>query len=89
MSLPKKLTTLYPRTLANLQAAIRDLPHVWVFDNDALRTPFRHVAVFEQGRAISMHKPVPKWLRQILRARDPAVFRAEGKRKKDLAYAAL
>jgi predicted ABC-type ATPase len=63
-----KLITRYPRTLANLQAAIRDLPHVWVFDNDDLRTPFRKIAVFEQGRAISMRKPVPKWLRQILNA---------------------
>ncbi|MEI6674638.1 MAG: hypothetical protein WCO57_05630 [Verrucomicrobiota bacterium] len=61
----EKLITRYPRTLANLQAAIRELPHVWVFDNDDLRTPFRKVAVFEQGRAIAMHKPLPKWLRQI------------------------
>jgi hypothetical protein len=29
--------------------AIRDLPHVWIFDNDDLRTPFRQVAVFENG----------------------------------------
>ena len=64
----EKLITRYPRTLANLQAAIHDLPHVRVYDNDDLRTPFRKVAVFERGRAISMHKPVPKWLRQILNA---------------------
>jgi len=62
----EKLITRYPRILANLQAAIRDLPHVWVFDNDDLRTPFRKVAVFEQGRATSTHKPVPNWLRQVL-----------------------
>jgi len=63
----EKLITRYPRTLANLLAAIRDLPHVRIFDNDDPRTPFREVAVFEQGRAISIHKPVPKWLRQILK----------------------
>ena len=62
----EKLITRYPRTLANLQAAIRDLPHVWVFDNDNLRAPFRQVAVFEQGRATFTHQPVPKWLRQVL-----------------------
>jgi len=62
----EKLIVRYPRTLANLQAAIPELPHVWVFDNDDLRTPFRKVAVFAQGRATSMHKPVPKWLRQVL-----------------------
>jgi len=62
----EKLITRYPRILANLQAAIRDLPHVWVFDNDELRTPFRKAAVFEQGRATFTHQPVPKWLRQVL-----------------------
>ena len=64
----EKLITRYPRTLANLQAAIRDLPHVWIFDNDDLLKPYRKVAVFEQGHANSMRKPVPKWLRQILKA---------------------
>jgi predicted ABC-type ATPase len=62
----EKLITRYPRTLTNLQGAIRDLPHVWVFDNNDLRTPFRKVAVFEQGRTSSLHKPLPAWLRQIL-----------------------
>ena len=62
-----KLITRYPRTLGNLQAAIRDLPHVWIFDNDNLRSPFRKAAVFEQGRPVSLTKPVPKWLQQILK----------------------
>ena len=47
-----KLITRYPRTLANLHAAIRELPNVWVFDNDDLREPFHRVAVFEYGRRI-------------------------------------
>lgn len=62
-----KLVTRYPRTLANLQAAIRELPNVWVFDNDDLRAPYRKVAVFEQGRRVFIGKPVPKWLRSILK----------------------
>ena len=62
-----KLATRYPRTLANLQSAIRDLPHVWIFDNDDLREPFRKVAVFEKGRRTYVGKPVPSWLRQILK----------------------
>jgi predicted ABC-type ATPase len=62
-----KLITRYPRTLANLQAAIRELPNVWVFDNDDLREPFRKVAVFEQGRRIFEGNPAPKWLRSILK----------------------
>lgn len=63
---PEKLISRYPRTLTNLQSAIRDLPHVMVFDNDDLRSPFRKVAVFEDSKQIHFGKPVPKWLRGIL-----------------------
>ncbi len=62
-----KLITRYPRTLANLHAAIRELPNVWVFDNDDLRESFRNVAMFENGRRISQGKPIPKWLRRIFK----------------------
>lgn len=62
----EKLISRYPRTLANLQSAFRDLPHVIVFDNDDLRSPFRKVAVFEHGRQIHLENPVPEWLRRIL-----------------------
>lgn len=64
----EKLVSRYPRTLANLQAAIRELPHVWIFDNDDLRTPFRKVAIFEQGHQIFLQKPVPRWLRDLLKS---------------------
>ena len=40
----EKLQQRFPRTLANLRAAIRELPHVVVFDNDDLSQPFRKVA---------------------------------------------
>jgi len=50
----EKLIARFPRTLANLHAAVHALPHVWVFANDDLRTPFRSVAVFEQGRSVSL-----------------------------------
>jgi len=66
-----KPITRYPRTLANLQAAIRELPNVWIFDNDDLREPFRKVAVFENGRRIFEGKPASKWLRRILRETPP------------------
>jgi predicted ABC-type ATPase len=62
-----KLITRYPRTLANLQAAIRELPNVWVFDNDDLREPFLKVAVFENGHLVFQGKAIPKWLRRILK----------------------
>jgi predicted ABC-type ATPase len=47
---PDKLLARYPRTLANLQSAIRELPYVLIFDNDDLRSPFRQAAVFENGQ---------------------------------------
>ena len=62
----EKLTSRFPRTLANLQAALRELPHVLIFDNDDLRTPFRQVAVFQNGQRVSLNPPIPKWLKPLL-----------------------
>jgi predicted ABC-type ATPase len=61
-----KLTQRFPRILANLEAAIRELPHVWVFDNNDLRTPYRLVAILESGRLVKLQRPVPKWLMPLL-----------------------
>src|ERR1039457_4063251 len=61
----EKLIARFPRILINLHAAVRELPQVRVFDNGDLRVPFRLVAVFENGRPVQMHKPVPKWLRPV------------------------
>ena len=61
----EKLATRYPRTMANLQAAIQNLQHVWIFDNDDLRTPFRKVARFERGKQIFSDPLAPQWLRSI------------------------
>lgn len=61
-----KLIERFPRTLANLKSALTQLPHVWVFDNEDLRRPFRLVAIFENGAIIRLHKPVPKWLKALL-----------------------
>lgn len=62
----EKLVARFPRIMANLKAAIRELPHVWIFDNDDLRVPFRLAAVCEEGHVVQLHKPVPKWLRPLL-----------------------
>ncbi len=61
-----KLMARFPRTMANLKAAILELPHVWVFDNDDLRTPFRLAAVFENGQLARLRKPIPAWLEHLL-----------------------
>lgn len=62
----EKLLSRFPRTIENLRAAIRVLPHVLVYDNDDLSTPFRLVAAFEQGRLRTLNEPVPTWLNPLL-----------------------
>jgi len=62
----QKLIERFPRTLANLSAAIRELPCVLVFDNNVLRTPFRQVVVFVHGRRVQMSEPIPSWLQPLL-----------------------
>jgi predicted ABC-type ATPase len=62
----EKLVARFPRTLANLQAALGALPYVLMFDNEDLRTPFRQVALFENGQRVSLNPPVPKWLKPLL-----------------------
>ena len=65
----EKLVARFPRTMANLQQAIRELPHVLIFDNNDLRTPFRQVAGFENGRATFSVKPMPAWLQRMMKVR--------------------
>jgi predicted ABC-type ATPase len=61
-----KLQTRYPRTLANLRNALREVPHVWIFDNDDLRHPYRLAAVYENGNPVHWRKPIPRWLATAL-----------------------
>jgi len=61
-----KLRARYPRTLANLWKAVRELPHVLIFDNDDLSQPFRQVAEFQHGVQVSLRRPVSPWLKPIL-----------------------
>lgn len=57
-----KLRARYPRTMANLAKAIKELAHVLVFDNSDMRRPFRKVAAFERGKLVEKHAPLPRWL---------------------------
>jgi predicted ABC-type ATPase len=59
----EKLTARFGRTLVNLHRAIRDLPCVVIFDNSDLQRPFRKVAEFEHGKAVSVSRTVPGWLK--------------------------
>ena len=58
----EKLEARYPRTMANLTTALLEIPHVWIFDNDDLRAPYRLVAVYEHGKPVALHRPIPRWL---------------------------
>lgn len=62
----EKLVERFPRTLANLAGAIRELPCVLVFDNEELRKPFRHVATFANGQRVQLDEPVPPWLKALV-----------------------
>jgi predicted ABC-type ATPase len=61
----EKLFERFPRTLANLAAAIRQLPRVLVFDNDDLRTPFRLVGIYANGQQLQLNEPIPSWLKPL------------------------
>ena len=67
----EKLISRFPRTLANLGKAIRELPHVLVFDNNDLRLPFRRVGIFENGQPLFLSERVPQWLSSVLPPRTP------------------
>jgi predicted ABC-type ATPase len=57
-----KLRARYPRTLANLAKAIKELAHVLVFDNSDMGRPFRKVVTFERGKLFEKRTPLPRWL---------------------------
>lgn len=61
----EKLRDRYPRTLANLARAIRQLPVVDVYDNTNLVNPFRLIAEFENGHQTKHFKPLPRWFRNV------------------------
>lgn len=61
-----KLVTRFPRTLANLETAVRDLPSVLVFDNDDLANPYQRVAEFQNGQQTFLAKPAPAWIPALL-----------------------
>jgi predicted ABC-type ATPase len=62
----EKLVVHFARTMANLRAAIREIPAVWIFDNDDLRTPCRLAAVIDGGKLVKVNQPVPRWLQPLL-----------------------
>ena len=62
----EKVVARFPRTIANLKAAIQTLPLVLIFDHNDLTAPFRKVAELRNGTPVLLAEPVPQWLRAAL-----------------------
>ena len=60
-----KLRARYRQSLWDLARAVRGLPHVVVYENSDLAHPFREVARFEPGKAVSVATPAPRWLPRV------------------------
>jgi predicted ABC-type ATPase len=58
----EKVASRFGRTLENLRHAIREVPHVLVYDNSDLGQPFRKVAEVDHGKAVEVSEPLPAWL---------------------------
>lgn len=56
-----KLHARFPRTVANLHAAIPLVDEAFLFDNSSFDHPYRIVAVYRRGRLVSRHPPFPAW----------------------------
>ncbi len=67
----EKLFARYPRSLANLQHAVRELPFVRLYDNSEHDVPHRLIASIERGAVVELRAPVPAWAVPALRAQLP------------------
>jgi predicted ABC-type ATPase len=60
-----KLHARFPRTLANLRAAVPAVGEAFLFDNSSYDRPYRPVAVYRLGQLVSRHPPLPAWTRGL------------------------
>lgn len=60
-----KLHARYPRTLANLRAAVAAVDEAFLFDNSSSDAPYRLVAVYAGGALVSQYPPLPVWTRGL------------------------
>lgn len=61
-----RLAARYPRTLANLAAAVAVVDIALLLDNSDVDVPFRFVALYERGRRRKKARRVPSWARKIV-----------------------
>jgi predicted ABC-type ATPase len=60
-----KLHARFPRTLANLRAAVAIVDEAFLFDNSSYDHPYRVVAVYREGRLVEQRPPLPAWTRGL------------------------
>lgn len=58
---PDRIHARFPRTLANLKAAIPEMSAVLVYDNDDLRQPYRLIAHLDMGKVVHEASALPPW----------------------------
>lgn len=64
-----KLAARYPRSIMNLQRALRRLPMVLVYDNSDLRSPYAPVAQYAHGNEVWRAPKLPGWFSKKRRPR--------------------
>jgi predicted ABC-type ATPase len=62
----EKLEARYPRSLANLHRAVRELPFVLVYDNSDTTRPFQPIVAFVSGTPREATTTPPEWARTLL-----------------------
>ena len=64
-----KIAARHPRTMRNLERAMRDLPHVLVYDNSDLAKPYQLLAEYEAGVLVGpFPRPAaPVWFAELTR----------------------
>jgi predicted ABC-type ATPase len=64
-----KLVESYPRVMQNLKRSLIELSNVRIYDNSEMSTPYRLVAVREDGGGLRCFDAVPEWLSALLSSR--------------------
>jgi predicted ABC-type ATPase len=62
----EKLQARFPRTLANLKAALGSVDSVDLFDNSDAEAPYKLIARIEQGRLVYRSPSAPGWCVHLL-----------------------
>jgi predicted ABC-type ATPase len=60
-----KLAARFPRVLDNLRAAVSTVDEAFLFDNSSYDEPYRLIALYERGKLVSRHPPLPSWTRRL------------------------